>query len=49
MTLPGGFPISSANEPGNLQRRLVRKNCSLITFYFYVLLFAYPRALSSSN
>ena len=30
------------------QRELVRKSCSFITFYFYVLSLAYPQALSSS-
>jgi len=30
------------------QRELVRKSCSFITFYFYVLSLEYPQALSSS-
>ena len=30
------------------QRELVRKSCSFITFYFYVLSLEYPQVLSSS-
>jgi hypothetical protein len=34
--------------PAVPQRELVRKGCSFITFYFYVLSLEYPQALSSS-
>jgi hypothetical protein len=43
-------PISQVtpNHQAVPQRELVRKSCSFITFYFYVLSLEYPQALCSS-
>src|SRR6267143_2159440 len=49
---PPSCPAAKGLPPAHCQavpqRGLVRKSCSFITFYFYVLSLEYPQALSSS-